>query len=50
VKGLTRNKHSVIARQKREARLPEQDRAIQYAAAVVLLTMAGVYCMPAIAA
>jgi hypothetical protein len=31
-------KHSVIAR---------LDRAIQYAAAVVLLTMAGVYWMPA---
>ena len=37
---VTRNKHNVIAR---------LDRAIQYAAAVVLLTTAGVYWMPACA-
>jgi hypothetical protein len=41
--------NAVIVRRKREARLPEQDQAIQYAAAIVFFTIAGVYRMPACA-
>jgi len=37
MRALSRNKYSIIAR---------LDRAIQYAAAVVFLTAAGVYWMP----
>jgi hypothetical protein len=41
--------NGVIARQKREARLSDQDRAIQHAVPIVFLTKARVYWMPACA-